>query len=151
MSATRPTSGWRTGRTARRRRQAETTDDWIDRQAKQFAAALRARLTQACEAVLRQVYPDAAAAVREAAATTDFRQSEAQQICARLLDVELHDLIKAAAETTGQPHDSLGVEVLPCEQAPFVTVEFRMPEHSDQAHLRRVLAELAAQHGGRAT
>lgn len=146
VSAMRP-AGWR----IRRRPTSKPTDDWIERQARQFAAALRVRLTQACEAVLRQVYPDAAAAVRQAAVTIDMRQSEARQVCAHLLDTELHDLIKTAAEATGQPRDSLDVDVLSSELAPFVTVEFKMPEHSDQAHLQRVLAELAAQHGGRAT
>ena len=148
MTATR-VRGWRTG--LRRRRSTSTAaggDDWIQRQAKQFAGALRARLTDSCEKILRQVYPGVAYYM--------LRVNAAGLIGAEVrIAHDLRRLIDAAAAEVGEPADSLDVEVCMNRSArtglPILTAIFKMPEHSDQEHLRRVLAQLAAAHGGKAT
>lgn len=99
--------------------------------------ARRARATAATEKLLRLVYPQARGIVHAGNAA---RRSVVEIVAD--LQAQLPDLIVRAAVDAAVPADCLAFEV--SADRGMVDLRFLMPEFADQAHLHRVLAELAA-------
>lgn len=132
MSATRP-NRWRTG--GSRKRSPETV------QPDSYEVALRRKLTENCEAVLRAVFAPAHALARDLRGTPgpDARSA---------LQVGVLDLIEEHSVRLGLPTDSLGVNVELHPRAVGVGysigLQFLMPTESDTEHLAAIVRELAA-------